>query len=146
MMETNATAERLGGAQRGEGRVSIRPTVLIGLGGTGKEVLRRLRRMFYEKYRMVGLPVMGTPSVWYRHPKYYLLRWNRTSDRRIDFLPGEKIMAAYASRTGRIRNNKGMYPLSGPVPEVSCTPSSTQSRRARGRFEPFVVLAFFSSL
>ena len=38
--------------------INIRPTLLIGLGGTGKEVLRRLRRMFYEKYRVVGLPVM----------------------------------------------------------------------------------------
>ncbi len=38
--------------------IDIRPTLLIGLGGTGKEVLRRLRRLFYEKYRVAGLPVM----------------------------------------------------------------------------------------
>ena len=46
------------GAEEGSQRVDIRPTLLIGLGGTGKEVLRRLRRMFYEKYRVPGLPVM----------------------------------------------------------------------------------------
>lgn len=30
---------------------AIRPTLFIGLGGSGKEVLLRLRRKFYEKYR-----------------------------------------------------------------------------------------------
>src|ERR1035441_6959172 len=29
----------------------IRPTLYIGLGGTGKEVLLRLRRRFYERFR-----------------------------------------------------------------------------------------------
>lgn len=33
----------------------IRPTLYIGLGGTGKEVLLRLRRRFYERFR-VGVP------------------------------------------------------------------------------------------
>lgn len=41
----------------GKGRV--RPTLLIGLGGSGKEVLMRLRRMYYERNRMPGLPIMG---------------------------------------------------------------------------------------
>ena len=48
----------IGTAKEGSQTIDIRPTLLIGLGGTGKEVLRRLRRMFYEKYRVVGLPVM----------------------------------------------------------------------------------------
>src|SRR5664280_2012690 len=34
----------------------IVPTLFIGLGGTGKEVLLRLRRKFYEKLRKPGLP------------------------------------------------------------------------------------------
>ncbi|MCC7431515.1 hypothetical protein IT568_11770, partial [bacterium] len=38
--------------------VPVKPTLFIGLGGSGKEVLIRLRRLFYEKYRMVGLPIM----------------------------------------------------------------------------------------
>ena len=34
----------------------IRPTLYIGLGGTGKEVLLRLRRRFYERFRVKRLP------------------------------------------------------------------------------------------
>src|ERR1035437_7276495 len=34
----------------------IRPTLYIGLGGTGKEVLLRLRRRFYERFRTGVLP------------------------------------------------------------------------------------------
>ena len=40
------------------GDVKIRPTVLIGLGGSGKDVMLRVRRIMYEKYRTRGLPVM----------------------------------------------------------------------------------------
>jgi hypothetical protein len=35
---------------------AIRPTLFIGLGGTGKEVLLRLRRKFYERLGRPGLP------------------------------------------------------------------------------------------
>lgn len=35
---------------------AIRPTLFLGLGGTGKEILLRLRRKFYERYGMSGLP------------------------------------------------------------------------------------------
>jgi len=39
---------------------AIHPTIFIGLGGTGKEILLRLRRRFYEKWRgQTGLPCMG---------------------------------------------------------------------------------------
>ncbi len=48
----------VGEAQRQTRQISIRPTILIGLGGTGKEVLMRLRRMFYEKHGTVGWPIM----------------------------------------------------------------------------------------
>ncbi len=34
----------------------IRPTLYVGLGGTGKEVLLRLRRRFYERFRVRSLP------------------------------------------------------------------------------------------
>src|SRR4051812_43125163 len=42
----------------------VAPTVLIGLGGTGKDVLLRVRRMFYERHGLradggVGYPVIG---------------------------------------------------------------------------------------
>ncbi len=39
--------------------VPFHPTVIIGLGGTGKEVLLRLRRKFFEKYKKPGLPVIA---------------------------------------------------------------------------------------
>ena len=42
---------------------AIRPTVLIGLGGSGKEVLMRLRRLFYERHGTVGLPI--TQYLWF---------------------------------------------------------------------------------
>ena len=35
---------------------AIRPTLFLGLGGTGKEVLLRLRRRFYERMGVTGLP------------------------------------------------------------------------------------------
>src|SRR5579863_6462194 len=35
---------------------AIRPTLFLGLGGTGKEVLLRLRRRFYERLGVPGLP------------------------------------------------------------------------------------------
>jgi len=39
--------------------VPFHPTVVIGLGGTGKEVQLRLRRKFFEKYGKPGLPVIA---------------------------------------------------------------------------------------
>jgi len=38
---------------------AVKPTLLIGLGGTGKEVLLRLRQRFFEKYSIVGFPTMA---------------------------------------------------------------------------------------
>jgi len=38
---------------------AIRPTLFVGLGGTGKEVLLRLRRKFYEDFGEPGLPCMA---------------------------------------------------------------------------------------
>ncbi|SPJ15422.1 hypothetical protein SBDP2_330012 [Syntrophobacter sp. SbD2] len=35
----------------------VRPTLFIGLGGSGKEVLMRLRRLFYTNIRRSGLPI-----------------------------------------------------------------------------------------
>jgi Tubulin like len=45
------------GQQDGAG--AIRPTLFIGLGGTGKEVLLRLRRKFYERFGSPGLPCVS---------------------------------------------------------------------------------------
>jgi hypothetical protein len=45
------------GQQKAAG--AIRPTLFIGLGGTGKEVLLRLRRKFYERLGEAGLPCVS---------------------------------------------------------------------------------------
>ncbi len=47
----------IGQARALQTEAAIRPTVLIGLGGSGKEVLIRLRRLFYERHGTVGLPI-----------------------------------------------------------------------------------------
>ncbi|MBV6506004.1 MAG: hypothetical protein ILNGONEN_01571 [Syntrophorhabdaceae bacterium] len=36
----------------------IHPSIIIGLGGTGKEILLRMRRRFFEKMGIVGFPAM----------------------------------------------------------------------------------------
>ena len=37
----------------------IEPTIFIGLGGTGKEVLLRIRRRFFERFGITGYPILG---------------------------------------------------------------------------------------
>jgi hypothetical protein len=39
--------------------IPVRPTVFVGLGGTGKEILLRLRMKFYERYGAFGYPCMS---------------------------------------------------------------------------------------
>lgn len=43
--------------QRQAHDVNVSPTLFIGLGGSGKEVLMRLRRLFYTNMRQIGLPI-----------------------------------------------------------------------------------------
>lgn len=62
---------------------AIRPTLFIGLGGTGKEVLLRLRRKFYERLGTPGLPCTA-----------YL--WLDTDTRDV-MAQGEKINEIYQS-------------------------------------------------
>ncbi|GIW22353.1 MAG: hypothetical protein KatS3mg068_1360 [Candidatus Sericytochromatia bacterium] len=38
-------------------KISVKPTIIIGIGGSGKEVLMRLRIMMYEKYLTEKLPI-----------------------------------------------------------------------------------------
>lgn len=37
---------------------NVLPTLIIGLGGTGKEVIMRVRQNFYERYKVVGYPIV----------------------------------------------------------------------------------------
>jgi hypothetical protein len=64
------------------GRVrSLAPTLLLGLGGTGKEVMLRLRKRFYERYGEFGFPTVG-----------YLWIDTDTSNTNIDGQPLDHIM------------------------------------------------------
>lgn len=82
----------------------IRPTLFLGLGGTGKEVLLRLRRKFYERFRTTGLPCTS-----------YL--WIDTDTRDVG-ARGEKLDEAFAAvgfqeteriplLTGKVSDNLG---------------------------------------
>jgi len=46
------------GFTRQDADIPVRPTLLIGLGGTGMEVLKRLRRLFILRHGSAGLPCM----------------------------------------------------------------------------------------
>lgn len=146
MMETGATAERIGDAQRRENQVSIRPTVLIGLGGTGKEVLRRLRRMFYEKYRMPGLPVME--FLWFDTDISNVDIMGKETDlldRRIDFSAREKVDGSVGPQElEAYRNNKGMYPhIWSWFPDALDSLASDAITQGAGQIRPCGRLAFF---
>jgi len=78
---------------------AIRPTLFLGLGGTGKEVLLRVRRKFYERLGVLGLPCTA-----------YL--WLDTDTR--DFLAtGEKIDESFSAVT--FQPNEQIELLSGSV-------------------------------
>lgn len=138
--------KRIGDGIEDNQQVNIRPTVLIGLGGTGKEVLMRLRRMFYEKYRVAGLPVME-----------YL--WFDTDIRNIDItrakpdcLDSLVHFSAQEKIDGRIRPNdldgyrrvKGVYPYIWEwfPDELDAIPSDAIMQGA-GQIRPCGRLAFF---
>ena len=46
-------------AQLGANVRQIAPTLVIGLGGTGKEILLRIRKRFYERFGEVGFPLIA---------------------------------------------------------------------------------------
>ena len=48
---------RYKGLQRKTQKINVSPTLFIGLGGSGKETLMRLRRSFYTNMRETGLPI-----------------------------------------------------------------------------------------
>ncbi len=74
---------------------SIAPTILIGLGGTGKEVLMLIRRFFYERYKVIGFPIVG--YLWIdTDPNYQAVQEQQSDDfitSQIQFTDEEKISA-----------------------------------------------------
>lgn len=62
---------------------NLAPTLLIGLGGTGKDVLLRIRRLFYERVGRDGMGTLGYPII-----GYLLLD---TDEQKLDDLAGESL-------------------------------------------------------
>lgn len=91
-----------------EERGAVRPTLLIGLGGSGKEVLLRLRRLFWEKYEVVGWPIME--YLWFdtdQTPGGLFGRAPDHIDQRVELGPEERVEAAIPrSRTETIWNSR----------------------------------------
>ncbi|MBN2055445.1 hypothetical protein JW905_11015 [bacterium] len=57
-MANHSTAASQAVGETGQKIKDVNPTLLIGLGGTGKEVLTRIRRMFFERYKITGFPIV----------------------------------------------------------------------------------------
>jgi hypothetical protein len=69
-----------------------RPTLLIGLGGTGKQVLLNLRRMFYERFGTVTLPHVS--HLWVDTDTRNVTLDGKPMDflmREVDFIESEKL-------------------------------------------------------
>ena len=76
----------------------LRPTLLIGLGGTGKDVLLRIRRLFFERYgrkdRYLGPPVIGYLALDTDHDAFTRIEGEKLSNfllKKIEFEPLEMI-------------------------------------------------------
>ena len=135
---------RIGNAKKEDHKVNIRPTVLIGLGGTGKEVLRRLRRMFYEKYRMTRLPVME--YLWFDTDiEADGMDGADLLDQRIDFLDDEKIDGRVMPEDlNGYRNSKGTHSyIWSWFPEALDSLPSTAITQGAGQIRACGRLAFF---
>ena len=133
-------------AEKENRTIAIRPTLLIGLGGTGKEVLRRLRRMFYEKYRVAGLPIME--YLWFDTDIRNESLSGETPDeldRLIDLAISQKIDGrVQPGELAGYRRNKNAYPhIWNWLPrELDALPDNAITQGA-GQIRSFGRLAFF---
>jgi hypothetical protein len=77
--------------------LKLTPTLLIGLGGTGKDVLLRIRKQFFDRQGKIGYPIIG----------YLALD---TDDQMADTIAGEQL-TTYVGKTIRLRRE-------GDIPEL----------------------------
>jgi hypothetical protein len=124
----------------------LSPTILIGLGGTGKEVLLRLRRQFVEKYGSIQeFPIISylyidtdnapTEESGIARERDYLIN-------EIDFQPSEKIFqpvnpADYIYRIHDVPNIKQWLSTTGEIGKLGIMNTGA------GQIRPAARLAFF---
>ena len=86
----------------------IIPTIFIGVGGTGKEVLLRIRRRLYTKYRVKKLPV--TRFIWMDTDANGIRRTPDCVDKMVDLDSDERIaLEIPSSDLKNIYNNSKTY-------------------------------------
>jgi len=86
----------------------VKPTIIIGIGGSGGDILLRVRKRFYERYG----PLSEFPIV-----SYLWLDTDATEKdvgagiftEQISFAPSEKLMTIMADTT-RVTNDLNQYP------------------------------------
>jgi len=88
------------------------PALIIGLGGTGKQVLLNFRRMYYERYGITRPPYVG--HLWVDTDSRNLLLDGKEMDflmKEVDFAEEEKIgVEVGAEELNKIYNNHQDYP------------------------------------
>lgn len=88
-----------------------RPTVLIGAGGTGKQTLLLLRRMFYERYGVSTLPHVAHVVIDTDPARHHLDGEKYDEfDREVDFKDDEMLVTPVGDALKNIRQNRSQYP------------------------------------
>ncbi|MBL8149006.1 MAG: tubulin-like doman-containing protein [Blastocatellia bacterium] len=101
LIQGKRTAEKLA-------QVKVTPTLIIGIGGTGGEVLLRVRKRFFEKYgQLENFPIVN--YLWIDTDLTEKDVGARLFAEQVKFSQGEKIMATIAD-TARITNDLNQYP------------------------------------
>ena len=94
----------------------VGPTLMIGLGGTGKEVLLRLRRKIVERYGSLNrLPFikfmhLDTDTTATAHEQYDIRAASDPLHEEIRFTPAERVSLTIQGGTGRYIQHLGNFP------------------------------------
>jgi hypothetical protein len=142
------SVEVIGKAVRTQELISvIEPTIFIGLGGTGKEILLRLRQRFLERHNVIGYPILGYLWIDMDTRDINLIGQNLDYiQQEIHFRPDEVINAQIQSNEFlNYFQNATAYPhifrwLYPKLATMASTPHGPRAIRALGR------LGFFHSI